>query len=124
MWSAVIAMIRVKCLAPKKARGEHEFEQFEDFARWVIRHTRKGKNVGPMCLALAEHGSWSESSVGFNIEASSDVKFDYFTLRDLAEKVAVLKTRYIRRDPYKRDPAVGLQFAKELDKLSSTQRGI
>ena len=113
-------MINVRCLSPKRAEGNHEFRWFEDFARWVITYTREGKNVGPMCLGLAEKRSWEIGKVGFSIEATSDIGFDYFTLRDLAEKVGVLKTKYNRRDPYKRDPAVGLQFAMELDKLSST----
>ena len=60
---------------------------------------------------------------GFSIEASSDVKIDYFTLRDLAREVGVLKTRYIRSDPYRRDPETGLKFAQRLDDLVLSKGG-
>ena len=112
-------MIKVKCLAPKRAAGEHEFHGFVPFAIWVIRHTREGKNIGPMCLGLAEHAFLNPSKYGFSLEASSNVTFDYFTLRDLAEKVGVVKMGSVGKDSYRRDPEVGLEFARELDKLAS-----
>ena len=114
------AMISVECLAPKRAVGEHQFEGFVDFASWVIDHTREGKNVGPMCLALAERGLLNPTKTGFSIKASSNVTFDYSTLRDLAERVGVLKIGSVGKNPYRRDPAVGLEFARELEKLAST----
>ena len=116
-------MINVECLAPKKASGNHEFPGFVDFALWLNLYTQEGKNVGPMCQGLAELGSWEQSKTGFKIKVTSDITLDYFTLRDLAEKIGVLKMHNAGKDPYRRDPEVGLEFVTELDKLSSTQAG-
>ena len=110
-------MIAVRCRNPKKIAEEYRFDSFENFALWITRFTREGKNVGPMCHKLAEQGTWNESVYAWNIEATTDITFDYFTLRDVAEKVGLLKTKNIRSNPYKREPEIGLNFARAVDAL-------
>ena len=79
--------IKVKCLAPKYAEGEHEFRGFEDLFKRLVKirgFSRAG--IGNYLYHLAKDGHVARSvTARYDIEIESDFH-DYFLAQEVAPK--------------------------------------
>ena len=107
-------MIKVNCLSPKYARGEHEFASFEEFARWYAQIKRRPLSVCGALSALAERGSIRTGT----IDADSDFCIKEYSVRkELEGRTGAIKWSgggY----RYNNDPQAAIAYAKELDSLA------
>ena len=108
-------MIRVKCKSPKQASGNHQFDGFVEFARWLDCIKRAKTGIGATLCSLAEHGSTRTALVGYIVEADSDRLYHY-KAKELAREVGVVTTKS-GGDKWSKDPHLALEFATRLDTL-------
>ena len=70
-------LISVKCHSPIFFKGSYTFDSYESFVHWLADVRRNKKGVGAALCALAEKGSWRPHQRGYDIEATSDVRYGY-----------------------------------------------
>ena len=99
---------------PEYAKGKHEFRTYEEFARWYSQIKGLDICVGAALSILAERGSLSTGKV----EGHSDFFIqDYGERMELRTRTGVIKWKgggYSNSN----DLRVGIEFARELDKLA------
>lgn len=112
--------IKVKCIRPKYAKGEHQFATFQDFLSWLTRiKSLPRSSIGALIYGLAKDGFLGLHTGHYAIDVVSE-SYDYFLVGDLASRIGLLKTRW-GSDYFSKKPEVALRFANELDKLRIQQ---
>lgn len=109
--------IKVRCLAPKYAKGEYQFSKFQDLFRWLsqIKGLPKG-SIGAFLYGLAKDGFLNLYYRRYAFEIVSDF-YDYFLARDVAFRVGLLKAKW-GSDRFSKELELASKFAEELDKLT------
>ena len=111
-------MISVKCDEPKDFEDSDQFNTYEGFAHWIADIPAARAGLGAALCALAEIGEFSKGRTGYKIHATSNLCYGY-AAKELAREVGLLKS-WRGGDRWNKDPQIALEFARRLDKLSST----
>ncbi len=109
--------VKVRCLAPKYARGEYEFHGFEEVFNWLvkIRGLLRG-DVGSHLYMLAKDGRVGRAlTTRYDMEIQSNF-YDYFLASEVARRVGLLSRKMgTLEDVINPNLNVALSFAKALD---------
>lgn len=111
--------IKARCLAPKYAKGEPEFQGFEELFNWLvkIRGLPRG-NVGSFLYKLAKDGHVARSfTTRYDIEIESDFH-DYFLAGEVARKVGLL---HHKRGAFEEVVSLSLDLALNFAKVFDEQ---
>jgi len=118
-------MIRVKCSAPKYAKGQHEFRGLEELYNWLIKVKCLPRgNIGSYLYKLSKDGHVDRTvTARYDIEIESDFH-DCLLAQEIAQKVGLLRhKRGALEEVVSPNLPPALKFAKAFDEevKSSTQ---